>query len=406
MKVAARYHDQAIEFDVSDESLVGVWEGPEGLEGEPSIRLFEDALGSAIDYPALRETVVPGDRVTIALGSDVPEASRWIGTILRVLDVAGVTPDLVTVIVEPGTNATVLSDLPKAVTIRRHDPADREAMAYLANTSSERRVYLSRDLVDADFVVTVGTVGFDSHLGYRGPWSALFPGLSDEETRAAFQSRMLAESPDPDSPPPLLKESWEVSWLLGSQFQVGVLPGIRGVRSVLCGLGPSFHSRCVAENERIWGFHPDSTAELVVAGIGSAGRVAGIDDVARGLSAAAKLVNPGGKIVLLSAAEGPLGLSVRRLIEAEMSGRRSSPLKGLEAESDYATASMIAKATAWADVYMLSRFEQDDVEGLGMIPLDQPREAARLAGLSRSCMVISQAERVGVKLIEVSDETI
>ena len=55
---------------------------------------------------------------------------------------------------------------------------------------------------------------------------------------------------------------------------------------------------------------------------------------------------------------------------------------------------------------MLSRFEQDDVEGLGMIPLDKPREAARLAGLSRSCMVISQAERVGVKLIEVSDETI
>ena len=61
---------------------------------------------------------------------------------------------------------------------------------------------------------------------------------------------------------------------------------------------------------------------------------------------------------------------------------------------------MIAASTAWADVYILSRLSPDDLEGLGMIPLEKSREAARLASLSRSCLVFSHAERVGTKVIE------
>ena len=403
MKVAVHYQDQSVELEVSEGSLVGFWEGRAGSEGAACRDLIAEALESAIDYPALRRSVVPGDRVAIALGRDVPEAARVIAEIVSILGESGVSSDLVTIVGAPEISETSAKDLSKVATFRRHDPDDRETLAYLAATSGERRVYLGRELVEADFVVTVGTVGFDHHLGYGGPWSALFPGLSDKETRAAFQAKVLEETPDPAAPSILLTESLEVSWLLGSQFQVGVVPGTRGIEAVLCGLGASFQQRCLAETARVWGFHPESRAELVVAGVGCPGEEAGIEEVARGLSAASRLVQRGGKIVLLSTAEGTLGWSVRRLIEAEASGKRGSPLRGLETEPDYAIASMIASSTAWADVYILSRFDPDDLEGLGMIPLEKPREAVRLASMSGSCLVFSHAERVGAKVIEESE---
>ena len=400
MNVAVHYQAQRVDIEVSEGSLVGFWEGRAGTEGEACRGLITEALESAIDYPALRRTVVPGDRVAIAVGRDVPEAARLVAEVVSVLGESGVGSDLVTILGAPEISEVTARELSQVAAFRRHDPGDRETIAYLANSAGERRIYLGRELVDADFVVTIGTIGFDPYLGYRGPWSALFPEASDKETRSAFQAKLLEETPEPNAPGPLLKESLEVSWLLGSQFQVGVVPGTRGIAAVLGGLGANFERRCFAEAERVWGFYAESRAEMVIAGVGGPGDATGIEDVARGLTAACRVVQHGGKVVLLSAAEGKLGRSTRRLIEAEASGRRASPLRGLESEPDFAIASMIAASTAWADVYILSRLSPDDLEGLGMIPLEKSREAARLASLSRSCLVFSHAERVGTKVIE------
>ncbi len=70
-----------------------------------------------------------------------------------------------------------------------HDPDDRAQIAYLASTKEGRRVYLNRLLTDADVVVPVGRLGYDPILGFRGPWSLLFPGLSDRETLRGLRDR-------------------------------------------------------------------------------------------------------------------------------------------------------------------------------------------------------------------------
>src|SRR5690606_33190636 len=98
------------------------------------------------------------------------------------------------------------------------------ALGYLASTKAGRRIYLNRALTEADVVVPVGALGFDPVLGYRGPWSTLFPGLSNAETQQA-ERRSAAGSGRRGS---VLEESAEVSWLLGSLFHVGVLPGVGG----------------------------------------------------------------------------------------------------------------------------------------------------------------------------------
>src|SRR3712207_6978994 len=56
-------------------------------------------------------------------------------------------------------------------------------------------------------------------------WGVIFPGLSDLETLRAFRAMAGDRSSDRGPQRPALTESAEVSWLLGSQFHVGVLPG-------------------------------------------------------------------------------------------------------------------------------------------------------------------------------------
>jgi hypothetical protein len=52
------------------------------------------------------------------------------------------------------------------------------------------------------------------------------------------------------------------------------------------------------------------------------------------------------------------------------------------------------RALAWADVYLASASPADEVDELGLIPLDRPEQAARLAAMAPSFVAISQVDRV------------
>ena len=75
---------------------------------------------------------------------------------------------------------------------------------------------------------------------------------------------------------------------------------------------------------------------------------------------------------------------------------------GHEADPDYASARALAKALAWADLYLLSALRSDDVEELSMIPIERVGEVRRLIQTSTSCLVVSQAELTSVQILDES----
>src|SRR5262249_10539075 len=163
-----------------------------------------------------------GDQVVVALDPEVPNRATVVAMVVAILENAGVEASSVTLLVPPGGPPLSAESLPAGVRHVAHDPEDRPGLAYLSSTATGRRVYLSRLVTDADFVLPVGLLGYDPVLGYRGPWSTLFPGLSDRETLRSLRPMPVDEAPDPDRPAPALDESVEVSWLLGSQFHIGI----------------------------------------------------------------------------------------------------------------------------------------------------------------------------------------
>jgi hypothetical protein len=387
------FQDESLEFEVPDERLVAEWRGPRGLEPDAARAAVADALEHPRDFPPLRQMIVPGDRVTIALDPDIPDCRSVLDVLAATLARAGVEADGITVLAASAGASGCEGVAGQGGTIAVHDPDDRAGIAYLASTKEGRRIYLNRLLTDADVVVPVGLLRHDADLGHRGPWSLLFPGLSD---RATMQSLRDRTSGDPAGGArrhgARLEESAEVGWLLGAQFAVGLVPGAFGLLEVVAGRDAAVRDAGIAAVERQWTMAAPSRAEVVIAGVGGPGSQATLSGLAAALETARGLVQHGGKIVVLSRATGPFGPALRRLMEADDPREAVAALRGLEDHDDYPIARRIAVAADWADLFVCSGLDAEIAEGLSIAPLERPEQARRLAAGAGSVTFVSHAE--------------
>jgi len=392
MRIAVSYGDGRLEFELEDDRVIAHRDAP-GVTPAPDVPvLIREALEAPREFPPLARAIVPGDRVVIPFDADLPEGPTILAAVAATLRGAGAESIAVVSTAPPPDTS------PEGVTWRTHDPDDRDQNAYLASTQEGRRIYLDKLLTDADIVIPIGTLGYDPSLGYRGPWSVIYPGLSDREALARTRSAGVADaSPDGDGEAegdrPGLLESAEVSWLLGCQFQVGILPAAGGATRVVAGLESAVRSEGAAAVDAAWSFRADERADVVVVGIGPPGRPSTLDELAGGLATAARLVRRGGKIVALARTAGEVGPAVRRLAGAENPRAALNRLRGHEADPDYPAARQIAAVLAWADVYLHSGLDLEVVDDLGIVPLDRPEEARKLAAAAASCTLLSHADR-------------
>lgn len=407
MRVVVGFGDESQEFEVADDCLVGSHEGPSGIPELERSGAIAAALARPRDFPPIARMFVPGDRVVIAFDSRLTGAGAILGALVADVNDAIGEEGEITVVATPGGRADLATQVPAGVKFVVHDPADSEQLAYLATTKEGRRVYLNRHLTDADAVIPVGEIAFDPAEGPRVSSSVLFPCLSDQQTLDDYRSSLPGDSRIAQSASPTAwgDESTEVGWLLGAQFSIGLIAGVSGFSEVLAGLSATVEKQGRESLERGWAFQVDSAAELVVAGIGRPGQPTSLQDLVTGMTMASRLVQQGGKLVVLSRAQGEVGPAMRRLIEARETHRGRSLLKGFETAPDYAIALRLSRALDWADVYLLSDLDPQVVEDLGIIPLDKARNATRLVANSRSCLFLSQAELTRGQVVESEESS-
>ena len=394
MRIVVEYQGDGLEFELSEERLVASWCGPKGMDPSKNQLAFSSALENPRDFPPIRHLVVPGDKVVIAMDSMLPCADMVVKELGRVFGESGVMPEDLTFITT-AVAPRIADSIPKGESlIKVHDPDDRSGLAYLATTEKGHRVYLSRVLTDADVVVPVGEVRHDRAFGYRGPWSVVFPCMSDRETLRDARKGNVGSPGEASRPPErsVLNEFFEVNWLLGTQFHIGILPGADGLLEVFAGREVTVRDRSIESLNRLWTFQAPARAEVVVGGVGCPGRLSTIEDLADAFATAMKLVQHGGKIILLSRASGPIGPSLRRLMDAEDPRRSAELLRGHEASEDYVVARKLADALAWADLFLYSALEPQDVEQLSIVPLDRAEQSRRLVANSSSATLVSHVD--------------
>lgn len=392
-----RYGDgQLFEIELDASRLAGRNQPP-----QPSAAFANEVrqqLATPLDFPPLEMAVVPDDRIVIALDRHTPGATEIIAAVWSVFERRSVKPQDVSIMQPASWKADKLPDprvaLPAAVQKAMHwtihDATDKKREAYLANSANGERIYLDREVIDADLVLPIGAIGFDPLLGFRSAGSAIFPGLSNIDAMAKARGQDHSElRPEDDRPLRQLQD--EVAWLLGVQFAIQVLPSTSGQPAgVICGALEPTISAARDWLKTNWFVEQPRRCELVLAAVDADAAGTNWEQLGTAIQTARNLVQRGGKIVLLTNLSAEPTEGFRYLQQCGSPREALKPLR-LESPPDLIPASRLASAADWATVYLVSGLNSDLVESLCMTPL-APAEAARLLDRAGSCVLLESAQ--------------
>ncbi len=392
---ALRYGtDQSLELEFDSDARVTVCDAPRGQPLADLAAEVRRALGEPLAFPPLEQAVTPDDRVAVALAGDVPQASILVAEVIAQLVAGGVQPANITVLTDGVAGDNLLADaaepLRGQVSLKRHDPRDREAMSYLAATEDATAIYVNRALQEADLVVVIGTLRAAGASGYFGIYSNVYPTFSDAATQARFRATSAAL---PAEQRRLHKQANEVGWLLGTRFTLQVVPGGDGdVLAVLAGDADAVLEAGTHAFQTAWHCEVPARAGLIVLGIGGGPGQQTWENVGRALQVAGRIANGNGDVIICSELAEPLGVGLDILTGAESIAVALREIDRAK-PTDSLAATQVGAALERGRVYLVSHLAAGPIEDLGIHPL-QADDVARVTSRYDSCIVVPHAQYV------------
>ena len=289
------------------------------------VAAVREALQQPIEYPALRQSVVPGDRVVLALEEGLVQPAPVVTGVVQELMSAGIDPGQIAVIRSARDarlsrlNPTrgLPADLRELVAVHVHDPTDRAELSLLNISSHEDRpIYMNREIVEADVVLPIGVVRPLELLGSLGVHGMLFPTFADKDTQQRFYAPRSTLSRTERRR--RLAEAQEAAWMLGVRMVLQLIPGrAETLLHVLAGDAEAVEVRGRELCDEIWQFTVPRRASLVVATMPGGRQQQSWQNFARVLDSALRVVQEDGTIAVCCNLRTKPGPSLRRLARAE-----------------------------------------------------------------------------------------
>ncbi len=396
----------SVDLEVEESRIRGVFTGPSPCD-DP-LHALRLALDAPLDFPPLEQAVIPDDRIALVLDRDVPGASMIIAEVWKRLHERGVRAANVTVLQPADQSAASPSDprvdLPEEVReivkwqVHETVPEDEGGLHYLATSAAGERIYLAGAVQDADVILSIGRIGFDPLLGYRGTNSAFYPGLSTLEAVKKAHGQGHSELGSDDERP-LRQMVDEVGWLLGTQFTIQVIPAAQGgVAEILAGSIESVFRKGRETLSERWTVSLPDRVETVVVAVDEDAGGHGWNQIAAALAVAKRLVVRDGRMIVLSQLAQSPGEGLEILRRAEEPRNAFRPLRQI-GPADLVAATQFAQAVDWGRVYLLSRLDSDLVEDLFCVPIENAAEVSRLlAADEESCVFVGSAQHADAKI--------
>jgi len=379
-----------LEIDLAEGTLLTEFRGPTGVVGEAAVRLVSRAVGSGTSGPPLSAHVVPGDRAAVAVAGELPQADAVLEAVRGCLATGGVADTDLTVLAASPLNPNLSAVRTAGATA--FDPAIESATAYLAADAEARPLYVSRALVDADVVVSIGRFAWDAALGGRSPEGELWPAFGRLENRESLAREIARRG----------REAL-VDWrgaLHDITWQLGVCASLR----LVAGRGDSLHAACFGlpeeatraarEAAAAWRPSIEEPADLAIAPL--AADAAGFGAVVRAIAAAARVTLPSATIVVVAGDVAP-GIVLTR-------SRQGTPLGPLVREAlasgdaalaaDAAEARLLARCLGDRRVVLLSSLDEAAAEEIGFGQAADAAVVERLANRAEQVVVLHEADRM------------
>lgn len=308
-------------------------------------RALEQALDDPIGSPPLLE-LARGRRSAAISVSDItrPAPNSFVlPAVLQRLEAGGIPREGIIILIatglhRPATDAEIREIVGEEIAARyrveNHFARDLEAHRYLGRTKSGTPVYIDARFLDADLHLSLGLIEPHFMLGFSGGRKLVAPGLAARETIVVLHSPRFIR--DPRSAEglvegnPLHEELLEIASMARHDFSVEVaLNRRREIAGLWAGDPVQAHRRGMEFVSRALLEEIDAPADAAITS--SAGYPLDLTfyQSIKGASAAAHVVKPGGRILLVAACEeGPGAPEFRELLKRY--GRAEQYLKETE----------------------------------------------------------------------------
>lgn len=335
MKVRLAYGVEGLEVELPDDRTTVV--EPAYHAGAPDeAAVLREALERPVAGPPLRELVRPGMKVAISM-CDGTRAQPRDKMIPAVLEQLGVPDEDVVILVATGTHrgntdeeirAMLGDDVVSRVRVVNHDARDKATLTFLGEHGNGVPVWINSEWVEADLRITTGFVEPHFFAGFSGGPKLVTPGLAGLDTVLVLHD--AARIGDPNATwgitegNPVHDDIRAAAAAAAPHFAFDVILNReqRVIEAFAGALGPMHAAACAAAQRFAMQAVP-APFDVVVTSNSGYPLDQNLYQAVKGMSAAAKVVKPGGLIVC--AAECRDGFpghgSYRELLEQHASPR-------------------------------------------------------------------------------------
>ena len=273
---------------------------------------FHEAVRAPIESEPLRDAIRSTDRVVIVT-SDVTRATPNERLIPWILDeLSHVAPGNITVIIGTGSHRATTplemrqmfgEDVLRRVRVIDHNAHDDAQVTRVGTTAAGVAAYLNTEYVRADKRIVVGFIEPHFYAGFSGGPKGVMPGIAGIETVTYFHNAKMIGNPlttwlNIDGNP-VANMSREVTAMAPPEFLVNVtLDRERAITGFFCGDYLAAHARGAAYCKSASSLALDEPFDVVLTGNGGYPLDQNLYQCGKGLTAAARIVKPGGTIVL------------------------------------------------------------------------------------------------------------
>ena len=377
-----------------------------------SVRLaVTNSLLSPVDFPKLSEATVPGDHILITVDPDLPSP---VEAILGFLDYA--QQDCLSdrqfsfLVPESFTDDTVQAlGLPEsapelAVNIQKHDPEDRDQLAFLGSTKENQSVMVHRLIGDADMVIPLVYARTRETVGHYAAGQGLFPAFTDKDTQLRLAGPNVVEQPVIQRR--RNEEAADVARIVGIIFSIQCLPAPgHQISAVFSGDQFSLNKKVQAYQDEHWKFRAAARVPAVVLTLGDQASQQTWDNIAKALAMASRLVEDHGAVIVCTSLDERPGGSIARLAGNDDMHEHFHRLRK-DRNRDSFAALQLAHSIDQAKVYLRSQLPDSMIEDLNMVPVANEHELERTCDYYDNCIILRDAQFVDAAVEgESVDET-
>lgn len=387
MKVQLAYGRRGLEVELPDHTQVLQPSNTPGYENEPAA--IQTALNNPTASPPLRELIRPGMRVVV-VHTDITRATpndRLLPVILDELHAAGVERNAITLLNGLGTHRRqtetelrqMLGDsIVDGYRCEQHDCHDDENLIFLGQTALGHPVRVNRTYMEADLKILTGFIEPHFFAGFSGGPKAILPSLAGYESVFSNHGYDMIAHPQANwgitEGNPIWEEMREVALKTRPDFLVNLtLNAQRQISAVFAGDMLEAHKRGCDFVRQTAMAPVEQPFDIVLTTNSGYPLDQNLYQSVKGMSAAARIVRPGGAIIMAAACEDGLpnhGLYAKLLAQAGSPDKvlETVAAPGYEAQDQWQV-QIQAQIQRKAEVYVFADHLSDaQIEGALMKP--------------------------------------